>query len=152
MYSSRTGPNKDQDIMATSIKEYFLFIIFLVSPVSLSLYAQSTVDRPTTSIATKCDVTEPNTGNQKNDIAVESYSTLDISNQYIVGLSIPKDGLTIATEQKNQSSNCDENATITYTYSALAKDIIENYKYDFSETFIDILFFERIDLARTRTI
>jgi hypothetical protein len=152
MYSSHTDPNKDQDIMILSTKKYFLYTIFLVSPITLSLYAQSTVERPTISIDSNCESAAFNALNQKNDIADSNISKLDDSNHCIVGLSIPKDSSAVANEVNNQSSNCDENSTITYSYSALAKDIIENYKYDFSETFIDILFFERIDLARTRTI
>lgn len=138
--------------MALSTKKYFIYIIFLVSPITLSLYAQSTVERPTSSTDSNCKLTASSSCNQKNDIAEDNISKLDNSNQFIVGLSIPKDGSAVATETNNQSSNCDENSSFTYSYSVLAKDIIENYKYDFSETFIDILFFERIDLARTRTI
>ncbi|SNR96937.1 hypothetical protein [Flavobacterium sp. ov086] len=138
--------------MALSTKKYFIYIIFLVSPISLSLYAQSTLERPTISTDSNCKLAAFNVLNQKNDIAVNNISKLDNSNHCIVGLSIPKDSSAAATEVNNPSSNCDENSSITYTYSVLAKDIIENYKYDFSETFIDILFFERIDLARTRTI
>jgi hypothetical protein len=138
--------------MILSTKKYFLYTIFLVSPMTLSLYAQSTVERPTISTEANCKSDTFNALNQKNDIAVSNSSKLDNSNHCIVGLSIPKDSSAVANEVNSQSSNCEENATITYTHSALAKDIIENYKYDFSETFIDILFFERIDLARTRTI
>jgi hypothetical protein len=136
--------------MALSTKKYFIYIIFLVSPVTLSLYAQNSVDRPTVSIDSDCAATALN--NQKN-IAGNEISKLDHSNQFLVGLSNPKDSLAKATGAKNQtSSNCEENSSVTASYSVLAKDIIENYKYDFSETFIDILFFENIDLARKRTI
>lgn len=137
--------------MAQSRKKYFLNIIFLVSPITLSLYAQSSVEKPTISIDATC-MTASN--NQKNDIADQDISKLDNSNQFIVGLSNPKDGLPIATDCNNQTttSECKENSFIAASYSLLAKDIIENYKYDFSETFIDILFFENIDLARKRTI
>jgi hypothetical protein len=137
--------------MVLSTKKYFLYIIFLVSPITLSLYAQ-TLERPTISSDSNCKSTAFNALNQKNDIAENNISKLENSNHCIVGLSIPKDSSAVANEVNNQSSNCNENSSFTYTYSALAKDIIENYKYDFSETFIDILFFERIDLARTRTI
>ncbi|MFH6992889.1 hypothetical protein [Flavobacterium sp. FlaQc-48] len=136
--------------MALSRKKYLIYIIFLVSPVTLSLYAQNSVEKPTVSIdanssTTACD-------NQKKDTA-DIISKLDNSNQFLVGLSNPKDSLAKATEMKDQTnSKCEENSFITASYSVLAKDIIENYKYDFSETFIDILFFENIDLARTRTI
>ncbi|MFH6997855.1 hypothetical protein ACHRVZ_07970 [Flavobacterium sp. FlaQc-57] len=134
--------------MALSRKKYFIYIIFLVSPITLSLYAQSSVEKPTVSIESS-KMTASN--NQKNGTA-DVISILDNSNHFIVGLSNPKDSLTIISETKDQDSKCEENTFITATYSALAKDIIENYKYDFSETFIDILFFDRIDLARTRTI
>ncbi|MNW22519.1 hypothetical protein D3C71_2240380 [compost metagenome] len=66
-------------------------------------------------------------------------------------MSNPKDSLTITAEAKLIATECEKDSTLAAT-SILAKEVIENYKYDFSETFIDILFFERIDLARTRTI
>ena len=140
--------------MAPTIKKYFIYTIFLVSPIALSLHAQSTEANKTASFAVKCDKTASIILNQNNDIADERISKLDDnSNQLIAGLSIPKDSLSIATEANGQSTTkCQENSSVTAFYSALAKDIIENYKYDFSETFIDILFFEDIDLARTRTI
>ena len=135
------------------IKRYFTCIIFLVSPVTLSLYAQSkVVEQPTFSTISACEMTAC-TRNQKNDIADKRISKLDNSNQFIVGLSIPKDSLAMAADENNQTtSECAEKSLLAGSYSVLAKDIIENYKYDFSETFIDILFFEDIDLARTRTI
>lgn len=136
-----------------ALKRYFTCIIFLISPVvTLSLYAQSKVEEPTFSINSDCSMTAC-TLNQKNDIADKRISKLDNSNQFIVGLSIPKDSLAMAADENNLStSECQENSVIAGSYSVLAKDIIENYKYDFSETFIDILFFEDIDLARKRTI
>ncbi|KIQ21473.1 hypothetical protein RT99_11785 [Flavobacterium sp. MEB061] len=134
------------------IKRYFTCIIFLISPVTSCLYAQNTIEKPTVSVVSDCKMT-PCTLNQKNDIADKRISKLDNSNQFIVGLSIPKDSLAMAADVENQTtSGCDENSVIAGSYSVLAKDIIENYKYDFSETFIDILFFEDIDLARKRTI
>ncbi|KQB41277.1 hypothetical protein [Flavobacterium aquidurense] len=136
--------------MAQSRKKYFLYIIFLVSPITLSLYAQSSLERPTASIDAICNLTA---ATNQNDSADTIISKLDNSNQFIVGPSIPKDGLVMALDtNKEDSSNCEEKPFIAAFYSVLAKDIIENYKYDFSETFIDILFFENIDLARKRTI
>jgi hypothetical protein len=140
--------------MAPTIKKYFIYTIFLVSPIALSLHAQSTEANKTVSCTANCGKTSPTTLNQKNDIADNRISKLDDnSNQLIAGLSIPKDSLSMAAETNSQTSaNCQENSLLSGSYSVLAKDIIENYKYDFSETFIDILFFENIDLARTRTI
>ncbi|GAA3761223.1 hypothetical protein [Flavobacterium ginsengiterrae] len=136
--------------MALSTKKY-LYIFFLVSPI-LSLYAQSsTTEIPTVSVGINCELATVIEINQNNESAVTTNSKIDNSNQFIVGLSTPKDNLTMATETNNQLPECNENSFLSST-SILAKDIIENYKYDFSETFIDILFFERIDLARTRTI
>ncbi|MDR6760584.1 hypothetical protein J2Y38_000782 [Flavobacterium sp. 2755] len=136
--------------MALSTKKY-LYIFFLVSPISLSLYAQSSaIEKPTVSAVSDCKLASIEI-NQNNESADQCVSKLDNSNQLIVGLSTPKDSLTMPADTKDQSSDCEENSLIGST-SILAKDIIENYKYDFSETFIDILFFERIDLARTRTI
>ncbi|MDA6070907.1 hypothetical protein NJT12_14920 [Flavobacterium sp. AC] len=139
--------------MAQSTKKYFLNIIFLVSPIALSLYAQSSIEKPTVSISTICGMTASN--NQKNGTADNSsiISKLENSNQFLARLSNPKDSLPIATGENDRvTSNCEENNSISASYSLLAKDIIENYRYDFSETFIDILFFENIDLARKRTI
>jgi hypothetical protein len=127
-------------------KKNFISIIFLVAPISLSLYAQSIA-----SADADCKVTAI-AQNQKNDIAGNVTSTLENSNQFIVRPSAPTDSFTIAADTNEFSAKSTEKAAITGSYSVLAKDIIENYKYDFSETFIDILFFERIDLARTRTI
>jgi nitrogenase subunit NifH len=137
--------------MAPSIKKYFIYIIFLVSP-AVAINAQCKSGN-IVSNDTKCIVAACN-NNQKTVIAGTSViSKLDNSNQLAVELSIPKDSFAIATDCNDQTtSECQENASITASYSVLAKDIIENYKYDFSETFIDILFFENIDLARTRTI
>ena len=135
--------------MAPSIKKYLLYTIFLVSPLSLSLHAQSKIEKPVNSI-----VAAGMTMLNLNQItAITPVINLDNSKQFMVELSIPKDSFAIATDANNQqTSECKENTSITATYSVLAKDIIENYKYDFSETFIDILFSENIDLARTRTI
>lgn len=141
--------------MAPSIKKYSIYILFLVSPIALSLHAQcSDKTNKTVSFVTECSKTSTISLNQKNDIADKRISKLeDNSNQLIAGLSIPKDSLSIAAEKNIQTTaNFQENSTLAASYSVLAKDIIENYKYDFSETFIDILFFEDIDLARTRTI
>jgi nitrogenase subunit NifH len=138
--------------MALSTKKYFTIILFLVSSITLSLYAQNSVEKPTVLTVSNCEITTSN--NQNTDIAdTTTISNLDNSNQFLVRLSNPKDSLAKATETNDQTIiMCDDNSSITASYSALAKDIIENYKYDFSETFIDILFFENIDLARKRTI
>ncbi|MFH6956138.1 hypothetical protein ACHRV1_01945 [Flavobacterium aquidurense] len=139
--------------MAQSTKKYFLNIIFLVSPITLSLYAQSSIEKVPHPIAAICNMTASN--NQNKDITDTSNSSgqLENSNQFIVGLSIPKDSLPIATDLDNQRTpKCEGDQSVAASYSVLAKDIIENYRYDFSETFIDILFFENIDLARKRTI
>ena len=141
-----TGPNKDQDIMV-STKKYFLYIIFLVSPISLTLYAQNTAEKPTEAADSECVLTMAFNNQNNNTNAVVNGNF----NQFIVGMSTPKDSLTIAAESNTVSNDCEEISSVAAT-SILAKEVIENYKYDFSETFIDILFFERIDLARTRTI
>jgi hypothetical protein len=137
--------------MAPSIKKY-ISIIFLVSPIALSLHAQSKSETTTVSNDLECTVTAFNS-NQKIEIAnTACISKTDNSNQFIAGLSIPKGSLAMAAGENDQTLECQEESLITGSYSVLAKDIIENYKYDFSETFIDILFFENIDLARKRTI
>ncbi|MBF4515354.1 hypothetical protein IRZ71_03335 [Flavobacterium sp. ANB] len=132
------------------IKKYFIYTIFLVSPITSCLYAQSTV-KPTVSVNSNCETTT-SILNQKNDIADKRISKLDNSNQFIAGLSIPRGSLAVAADLNDQTTSECEETLLAGSYSILAKDIIENYKYDFSETFIDILFFENIDLARKRTI
>jgi hypothetical protein len=144
-----TGQNKDQDIMV-STKKYFIYIIFLVSPISLTLYAQNTAEKPTKAAVSEYGITLADNNQNSNNVVVENGKSSNL-NQSIVGMSTPKDGLTIAAESNTVSNDCEENSSFAAT-SILAKEVIENYKYDFSETFIDILFFERIDLARTRTI
>ena len=123
----------------------------MVSPVSLTLYAQNSAEKPAMAAGSDSCVTLANIDQNKTNNAVIENSSSDNFNQLIVRMSTPKDSLTIAAEPNTVSNDCKEDSSITAT-SILAKDIIENYKYDFSETFIDILFFERIDLARTRTI
>ncbi|AWK03605.1 hypothetical protein HYN56_04960 [Flavobacterium crocinum] len=134
-----------------STKKYFLYIIFLVSPISLTLHAQNTAGKPTMAVCSDSCATLADIDQNKTNNAVVENSSSDNFNQLIVRMSTPKDSLTIAAEPNTVSNDCKEDSSLTAT-SILAKDIIENYKYDFSETFIDILFFERIDLARTRTI
>ena len=120
---------------------------------TLSLYAQSIVETPVSSITVASQTTLSSVLNQKNVTADVNFGNLDNSNQLIVGLPIPKGSLaSTGMDSQNTTSICEDKSLLTGSYSALAKDIIENYKYDFSETFIDILFFEDIDLARKRTI
>ena len=135
--------------MATKIRKYFIYTIFLVSPVSLSLFAQSTIEKSVV-MANKNALVNHNPIKTNN---IESVNYLGNPKQFIVGLSIPKGSFTIETAQINLNLAVKEKSSNNISaYSALAKDIIENYKYDFSETFIDILFYEDIDLARIRTI
>ena len=139
--------------MAPTFKKYIIYIIFLVSPITFNALAQSTAKEPIVLESTVGAVIQPSATNQ-TDIATVSVANLDIiSNQNIVELSIPKDGFTITSGKDNSDptvENCDGSTEKT-AYSELARTIIENYKYDFSESFIYILFFEDIDLARKRT-
>ncbi|EJL62898.1 hypothetical protein [Flavobacterium sp. CF136] len=140
--------------MAPNIKKYFIYTAFLVFPLSISLFAQSKIEKPINSIIAIDQVLTIKNLNQS--LAPTPAINLDNSKQFIVELSIPKDSFAVVTagidkSKPNVPSDKTSKKIITY-YSALAKDIIENYKYDFSETFIDILFFEDIDLARIRTI
>jgi len=140
--------------MAPNIKKYFIYTVFLVFPLSISLFAQSKIEKPINSIIAIDQVLTIKNLNQS--LAPTPAINLDNSKQFIVELSIPKDSFAVVTagidkSKPNVPSDKTSKNIITY-YSALAKDIIENYKYDFSETFIDILFFEDIDLARIRTI
>lgn len=119
----------------------------MVSPISLSLYAQSAEETVAISVIAM-DNHAPITDES-------SVNYLDFSKQCIVGLSTPKDSLAIEagdTENLTTIDNEKSSSQAIAAYSGLAKDIIENFRYDFSETFIDILFFEDIDLARIRTI
>lgn len=136
------------------IKKYFIYTVFLVFPLSISLFAQSKIEKSINSIIAIDQVLTVKNLNQS--LAPTPAINLDNSKQFIVELSIPKDSFAVVTagidkSKPNVPSDKTSKNIITY-YSALAKDIIENYKYDFSETFIDILFFEDIDLARIRTI
>lgn len=142
--------------MAANIRKYFIYTIFLVSPLSLSLFAQDTIEESTKNLivinfnANKKAFVNHNPIKTNN---IESVNYLGNPKQFIVGLSIPKDSFTIKTAQINLNLDVKEKSSNNIlAYSALAKDIIENYKYDFSQTFIDILFYEDIDLARIRTI
>ena len=139
--------------MAPSIKKYSIYTIFLVFPLSLSLFAQSKIEKPINSIIA---VDQIITTKRLNPVlAITPAINLDNSKQFIVELSIPKDSFAVVTDGIDKSKSnvsSDKTSKNIATYSALVKDIIENYKYDFSETFIDILFFEDIDLARIRTI
>ena len=139
--------------MAPSIKKYFIYTIFLVFPLSLSLHAQSKIEKPINSnIATgKTNALE----NLNQTTAITPVINLEYSKQFIVELSIPKDSFAVEAvriDKTNTEITSEKPSDSLAAYSVLAKDIIENYKYDFSETFIDILFFEDIDLARIRTI
>ena len=139
--------------MAPSIKKYFIYTVFLVFPLSLSLFAQSKIEKPINSIIAIDQVLMVKNLNQS--LAPTPVINLDNSKQFIVELSIPKDSFAVVTagiDKSKSNVSSDKTSKNIATYSALAKDIIENYKYDFSETFIDILFFEDIDLARIRTI
>lgn len=139
--------------MAPSIKKYSIYTIFLVFPLSLSLFAQSKIEKPINSIIAVDQVLTVKNSNQS--LAPTPAINLDNSKQFIVELSIPKDSFAVVTagiDKSKSNVSSDKTSKNIATYSALAKDIIENYKYDFSETFIDILFFEDIDLARIRTI
>ncbi|RYF13168.1 MAG: hypothetical protein EOO42_19150, partial [Flavobacteriales bacterium] len=89
--------------MAPTIKKYFINIIFLVSPVTLSLYAQNAAENPVFSVNANCETAS--TCNQKKDIADERISKLENSNQFIVGLSIPKDSLSMAADSNDQTTS-----------------------------------------------
>jgi hypothetical protein len=139
--------------MAPSIKKYFIYTIFLVSPLTLSLYSQNKIEKINSDFA----IGEANSLKNSNQTTaiITSVINLEYSKQFIVELSIPKDSFAVEAvriDEKNTDVNSKNQSKSISVYSALAKDIIENYKYDFSETFIDILFFEDIDLARIRTI
>ena len=140
--------------MATKIKKYFIYTIFLVSPLSLSLFAQDTIEESKGLIVIKANKQALDNHNSIKTNNIESVNYLGTPKQFIVGLSIPKGSFTIETApSSNLNLTVKEKSSNNISaYSALAKDIIENYKYDFSETFIDILFYEDIDLARIRTI
>ncbi|MFB9106953.1 hypothetical protein [Flavobacterium gyeonganense] len=140
--------------MAPRIKKYFIYTIFLVSPLTLSLYSQSKIEKTTNSNVAIGETTLLKNSNQTTAI-ITPVINLEYSKQFIVELSIPKDSFAVEaarTDKGNTDVNSKDKSKGIAAYSVLAKDIIENYKYDFSETFIDILFFEDIDLARIRTI
>ncbi len=84
-----TGLNKDQDIMV-STKKYFIYIIFLVSPISLTLYAQNTAENPTKAAVSGCGLTLANNNQNNNNIAVIENGKSSNLNQSIVGMSTPR--------------------------------------------------------------
>lgn len=139
--------------MAPKQKRYSC-IIFLVSLISFSTYAQNTIVEPT--FFNSIDVVNNATTEVKNQncATISVAESNIISNQFLVKLSIPKDSFTTETVVEIDPCVTTNSVLITdkSTYSELTRTFIENYKYDFSETFIDILFFENIDLARKRTI
>ncbi|PXY39244.1 hypothetical protein DMB65_18510 [Flavobacterium cheongpyeongense] len=140
--------------MAPSIKNYFIYTVFLVSPLTLSLYSQSKIEKNINSNWVIGEAESLKNQNQATAI-ITPVINLEFSKQFIVELSIPKDSFAVeavGTDEGNTDITSKNQSKNIATYSVLAKDIIENYKYDFSETFIDILFFEDIDLARIRTI
>ncbi|WP_417938974.1 hypothetical protein [Flavobacterium sp. RS13.1] len=140
--------------MAPSIKKYFIYTIFLVSPLTVSLYSQSKIEKTTNSNVAIGQSNSLKNSNQTTAI-ITPVINLEHSKQFIVELSIPKDSFAVEAARINEGNtdvNHKDQSKGIAAYSVLAKDIIENYKYDFSETFIDILFFEDIDLARIRTI
>ena len=139
--------------MALNQKRYS-YIIFLVSLISFTSNAQNATTKEPTSVDSKCVKNLCELNDQKNSKVTTSVTNLDISNQFIVELSIPKGGFTVDAVENDPCSPVDTNnqTTCKTAYSELVRTIIENYKYDFSETFIDILFFKDIDYARKRTI
>jgi hypothetical protein len=130
-------------------------IMFLVSFISLTTYAQDiTVEKPTFSNVTTC-VKNVASEVQNQNVATISVADSNISSQFIAKLSNSKDCFAMQTVVDNDAACAVEKSNVIAgrtTYSELARAIIENYRYDFSETFIDILFFDNIDLARKRTI
>jgi len=140
--------------MAPKQKRYSS-IMFLVSFISLTTYAQdTTVEKPTFSNVTTC-VKNVASEVQNQNVATISVADSNISSQFIAKLSNPKDCFAMQTVVDNDAACAVEKSNVIAgrtTYSELARAIIENYRYDFSETFIDILFFDNIDLARKRTI
>ena len=104
-----------------STKKYFLYIIFLVSPISLTLYAQNTTERPTKAVGSdSCITLATNNQNNTNNTVIENSSS-DKFNQFIVGMSNPKGSLTIASESNTVSNDCQENSSLAAT-SVLARD------------------------------
>ncbi|MBP4138989.1 hypothetical protein [Flavobacterium geliluteum] len=130
-------------------------IILLVSLISLTTYAQNTTEKPAflDCIENVNNVVKSELKNQQCAAVLVANSNI-ISNQFLVKLSIPKDSFTTDTVGDSDTCAVEKLHLITdkSAYSEIARAIIENYRYDFSETFIDILFFENIDLARKRTI
>lgn len=137
----------------TSNRKGYFYIIFLVFFISFTSYAQGTIEK---SIFFNSEINLCEHKNQNNSIAtVSSVVNLDISNKFRVKLFAPEDSFAInviAADSDNPSIIEYGSLNNKIVYSVLMRTIIENYKYDFSESFIDILFFDDIDLARKRTI
>ncbi|WP_291144967.1 hypothetical protein [Flavobacterium sp. UBA7680] len=134
--------------MALPLEKYFIILLCFISPAAASLSAQSLKIKPFSNQQT-CNSQTPENELQKHtttqlSIKMDASCHSQTAEKYITA----------------RDAGADLNSTLEYTpcsiqtasYSALVKNIVEKYKYDFSETFIEILFFEDIDLARQRTI
>lgn len=131
--------------MASNTKKSY--ILFLILAATINLNAQSSVKEVTT-INSSCQITLL-TDNQNNLISDESISKKSHNSIEAIELFNPKDSFITAVEKNLKEEDKTKNIA---NFSGIAKDILEKFKYDFSETFIDILFYENIDLARIRTI
>jgi len=131
--------------MTLPLEKYFIILLCFISPAPASLSAQSLKIKPfpiNTPVLPENELQKHTAAqlSSKTDASCHSQT----AEKYITA----------------RDAGADLNSTLEYTpcsiqtasYSALVKNIVEKYKYDFSETFIDILFFEDIDLARQRTI
>lgn len=134
----------------TSLEKYFIIILCFISSATVSLSAQS-LKIKTLSKQYICTAQKTENDLQKHTAAALRIKSDAPCHSQTTEKYIPA---------KDAGAAVDFNSTLEYTpysiqtasYSTLVKNIVEKYKYDFSETFIEILFFEDIDLARQRTI
>lgn len=136
--------------MALSVEKYFIILLCFISPAAVRLSAQSLKIKPLSNQQTYTAQT-PENELQKHTAAQLSIKTdaschSQTAEKYITARDA---GAAVNLNSILEYTPC---SIQTASYSALVKNIVEKYKYDFSETFIEILFFENIDLARQRTI
>lgn len=134
--------------MALPLEKYFIILLCFISPAAVRLSAQS-LKIKTLSNQYTCTAVTP-----ENELQKQTAAQLSIKTDASCHSQTAEKYITA------RDAGADLNSILEYTpcliqtasYSALVRDIVEKYKYDFSETFIEILFFEDIDLARQRTI
>jgi hypothetical protein len=136
--------------MALSAEKYFIILLCFIAPAAAGLSAQSLKIKPLSNQHT-CTAQVPENELQKHTASALRIKTDTSCQSQRAEKYIPARDAAAAVDLSSTSEYTPYRIQ-TASYSALVRDIVEKYKYDFSETFIEILFFEDIDLAKQRTI